>query len=180
MNRVPGFLTLLAFLLCLPAANLLVLRWGTHCIPRGPCMVSVAPGLEAPSGVLLVGLALVLRDFVQRELGRAWALAAVAAGVLLSAALAPPTLVLASASAYLVSELADFAAYTAVERHGFLWAVAVSGAVGLVLDSACFLWLAFGSLEHLAGQVVGKGLMLGLALGVLQVLRPRGVPASVR
>jgi hypothetical protein len=34
--------------------------------------------------------------------------------------------------------------------------VILSGIAGAVIDSAVFLWLAFGSLDFLAGQVVGK------------------------
>ena len=47
---------------------------GTFCVPDGPCMIPVAPGIMAPSGVLMVGLAFVLRDVVQRELGAKYAL----------------------------------------------------------------------------------------------------------
>ena len=32
--------------------------------------------------------------------------------------------------------------------------------IGLVVDSIIFLWLAFGSLDFFAGQVVGKALMV--------------------
>jgi hypothetical protein len=39
-----------------------------------------------------------------------------------------------------------------------------------------FLWLAFGSLEFLVGQVVGKAWMVGLALPVIALLR-RARPA---
>ena len=35
-------------------------------------------------------------------------------------------------------------------------AVLLSGLAGSVVDSALFLWLAFSSLEFLAGQVLGK------------------------
>jgi uncharacterized PurR-regulated membrane protein YhhQ (DUF165 family) len=35
-------------------------------------------------------------------------------------------------------------------------AVALSGVVGAVIDSAVFLLIAFGSLDYIAGQVVGK------------------------
>ena len=30
---------------------------GTVCVPNGPCLIPVAPGLMAPSGVLLIGAA---------------------------------------------------------------------------------------------------------------------------
>ncbi len=32
----------------------------------------------------------------------------------------------------------------------------LSCVAGAVVDSALFLWLAFGSLEHMQGQVLGK------------------------
>ena len=61
---------------------------------------------------------------------------------------------LASAAAFLFSEFADLAVYTPLERSRWLTAVAVSNVVGLIADSALFLWLAFGSLDFLAGQLV--------------------------
>ena len=68
-------------------------------------LVPVAPGLLAPSGVLTVGAALVLRDVVQRCLGLSWGLAAIAAGTVLSALVAPAALVLASGTAFALSEI---------------------------------------------------------------------------
>jgi len=171
--RAEGLLALLAFGLCIPAANWLIDHAGTVCVPDGPCLVPVAPGLMAPSGVLMIGLALVLRDLVQRRLGLAWAAGAVLAGAAASAALAPPALVIASAVAFLLSEFADLAVYTPLQRRGLVLAVAASGAVGLVVDSVVFLWLAFGSLDFLAGQVVGKAWMVVLALPFVHLLRRR-------
>ena len=43
-------------------------NFGTFCVPDGPCLIPVAPGITAPSGVLMVGAALVLRDLVQDPL----------------------------------------------------------------------------------------------------------------
>ena len=86
-------------------------------------MIPVAPGVVAPSGVLMIGLALVLRDLVQRSLGIGWALPAVLVGASLSALLAAPNLVLASGAAFLLSELADTAVYTPLQRRRFMWAV---------------------------------------------------------
>ena len=84
------------FLASIPLANWMILHVGTVCVPQGPCLVPVAPGLLAPSGVLTVGAALVLRDVVQRCLGLTWGLAAIAAGTVLSSLVAPAALVLAS------------------------------------------------------------------------------------
>jgi uncharacterized PurR-regulated membrane protein YhhQ (DUF165 family) len=171
--RIEGILALVGFGLCIPAANWLIGNAGTYCVPNGPCLVPVAPGLMAPSGVLMVGLALVLRDVVQRRLGVGWAAGAVLAGAALSAFVAPPALVVASAVAFLLSEFADLAVFTPLQRRGLVLAVAASGAVGLVVDSVVFLWLAFGSLDFLAGQVVGKAWMVALSLPLVALLRRR-------
>lgn len=179
-GRWVGAACLAGFALCIPAANWLIGHVGTVCVPNGPCMIPVAPGLMAPSGVLLVGLALVLRDLVQRRLGAGWAAGAVVAGGALSWALAPPSLVLASTAAFLLGEAADMLVYTPLQRRGLLRAVAASSAVGLVVDSVVFLWLAFGSLDYLAGQVVGKAWMVLLALPLLHWLRGRGPAAQPR
>lgn len=172
-QRLEGFLFLAAFGLCIPAANWLIGHAGTVCVPQGPCLIPVAPGLMAPSGVLMIGLALVLRDLVQRRLGFLWAAGAILAGAALSALLAPPALVLASAVAFLLSELADLGVYTPLQRHRFMAAVIASSLVGLVIDSAVFLYLAFGSLDYLPGQVVGKAWMVLLSLPMIAWLRRR-------
>ena len=127
----------------------------------------------APSGVLMVGLALVLRDIVQRRLGPLAGLGAIAVGALISATLAPPAIVLASVAAFLLSELADFAVYTPLQRRRFVTAVFASSVVGLVVDSLVFLHLAFGSLDFLAGQIIGKAWMVLLALPLMHLLRRR-------
>lgn len=163
------YLTFLAFLATIPAANWLIGHVGMTCIPNGPCLVPVAPGLMAPSGVLMIGLALVLRDAVQQLLGLRWAIAAIACGVVLSAAVAPPALVLASAVAFLLAESLDLAVYTPLRKRNLPLAVMASGAVGALVDSAVFLLIAFGSLEYLAGQVVGKLWMSAIAAVVLVV-----------
>jgi uncharacterized PurR-regulated membrane protein YhhQ (DUF165 family) len=130
-------------------------------------------GLMAPSDVLMIGVALVLRDLVQRRLGVMYSAAAVIAGAVLSAIFAPPSLVLASGVAFLVSEFADLAVYTPLARRRLIAAVVVSSLVGLVVDSVIFLSLAFGSLEFLAGQVVGKAWMVLLSIPFVQYLRRR-------
>jgi uncharacterized PurR-regulated membrane protein YhhQ (DUF165 family) len=171
--RVEGLIFLAAYVACIPIANWLIQHVGTVCLPNSPCLIPVAPGLMAPSGVLMAGLALVLRDLVQRRLGVAYGLAAIGAGTILSAVLAPAPLVIASAVAFLLSELADFAVYTPLQKRGLERAVAASSLVGLVADSLLFLWLAFGSLDFLAGQIVGKAVMVLLTLPAIHWLRQR-------
>ena len=173
LARREGLLFLAGFALCIPAANWLIGHAGTVCAPDGPCLIPVAPGIMAPSGVLMIGLALVLRDLVQRRLGISWAFGAILAGTALSALLAPPSLVAASAVAFLLSELADLVVYTPLQQRRLTLAVAASSIVGAIVDSVCFLWLAFGSLDFLAGQVIGKGWMVLAALPVVHWLRRR-------
>lgn len=156
-----------AFLATIPAANWMIQNVGTFCIPDGPCLIPVGFGLAAPSGVLVIGLGLVLRDMVQQLLGVRWALVAIACGVVLSAIVAPPALVLASAAAFLLSELADLGVYTPLRKRGLGLAVLASGVVGSVIDSAVFLLLAFGSLDFIAGQVLGKIWMTAIGAAVL-------------
>ena len=168
-----GYLALVAFAATIPAANWMIGNVGTVCVPNGPCLIPVAPGLMAPSGVLMIGLALVLRDLVHETLGWRFAAAAIVAGAALSAFVAPPALVVASGIAFLLSEAADLAVYSPLRRRRIWLAVLASGVAGALVDSAVFLQLAFGSLDHLSGQVVGKVLMSALAVPILVVLRRR-------
>lgn len=164
-----GIIALIAYALTIPAANWLIGNVGTMCIPNGPCLIPVGFGLVAPSGVLMIGAALVLRDLVQRSLGWKWGLGAIAMGAVLSWFVAAPGLVVASAAAFAFSELADFAVYTPLAKKRLWLAVAASGAVGALVDSVLFLWLAFGTLDLLAGQVVGK-LLVTCAAGLVLFL----------
>jgi uncharacterized PurR-regulated membrane protein YhhQ (DUF165 family) len=118
-------------------------------------------------------VALVLRDLVQRRLGVGYSAAAVIAGAIVSAGLAPPALVIASGVAFLLSEFADLAVYTPLARRQLVGAVVASSMVGLVVDSIVFLWLAFGSLTFLPGQVLGKAWMVLLSIPFVIYLRLR-------
>jgi len=129
-------------------------------------IVPVGFGLYAPAGVYFVGLAFTFRDLTHDALGTRAVFAAILIGAALSA-LISPALAVASGTAFLVSELADLAVYAPLRRRRWLLAVVASNAVGLVVDSALFLALAFGSLDFLAGQVVGKAWMTALAVLLL-------------
>jgi uncharacterized PurR-regulated membrane protein YhhQ (DUF165 family) len=170
---VEGIVYVVLFGLTIPAANWLIGHAGTECAPNGPCVIPVAPGLMAPSGVTMIGLALVLRDLVQRRLGVGIAIVAINVGAALSAVIAPPALVIASTVAFLMSEFADLAVYTPLARRGLVAAVVASSMVGLVVDSIVFLYLAFGSLDFLLGQIVGKAWMVVASIPFVAWLRRR-------
>lgn len=157
-------------------ANWFIAHVGVQEFDGGPHTIPVGFGLAAPSGVLWVGVALTLRDVVQASLGRH----AVVGAILVAAALSylvAPAFALASAAAFLVSEAFDLLVYTPLAEGG-RWAAAigVSNTVGAVVDSLLFLWLAFGSVALLSGQVVGKLWMTVAALLVLPLVRRRLVP----
>jgi uncharacterized PurR-regulated membrane protein YhhQ (DUF165 family) len=172
-RRFEGLVFLVLFGACIPGANWLIGNFGSVCVPEGPCLIPVAPGIAAPSGVLMIGLALVLRDLVQRRLGLYWSTGAIVAGSALSALLAPPNLVYASAAAFLLSEFTDLLVFTPLQRRRLVLAVLVSGLAGLLVDSVVFLYLAFGDLSFLVGQVIGKAWMVLLSLPVIRWLRER-------
>ena len=153
-----------AYVACIPLANWMISEFG---------IVPIGLGLMAPAGVFAAGLAFGARDLVQRVAGKAWALAAIATGVLLSLLVASPTLALASAAAFAVSELLDMAVFTPLQGRSLAGAVILSNTVGAIADSVVFLLLAFGSLAFLPGQVVGKVLMILPALAVVLAVRRR-------
>lgn len=156
MRRI-GLVAALGYIATIFAANWLIEHVG---------IVPVGFGLMAPAGVYAVGVAFTLRDIVQRTLGREWTVVAILIGAALSY-LVSPAFAIASGVAFLVSEFADFAVYTPLERRSWLGAVTLSNTVGLTLDSVLFLWLAFGSLAFLPGQIVGKAWMTLLAVLLL-------------
>lgn len=169
MKSKLGIAAFVAFIATIWLANWAVEHWG---------VVGVGFGLVAPAGVYFAAVAFTLRDTVHRNLGRAWVLAAIALGALVSYLVSDGvtipggvmSLALASGIAFAASELADLAVYTPIRRRGWLPAVAASNAVGLVADSALFLWLAFGSEAFLKGQVVGKAWMTLAAIGVIAIV----------
>lgn len=171
IRHLEGTIYFLLFLLCIPIANWMIQNVGTHCVPKGPCLIPVFPGLDAPSGVLLVGVALVLRDLVHRRLGISGAMTAIAFGAVLSITNSPASLIIASTIAFLMAELADLFVYHPLRKKYFIWAVVLSGLVGVVVDSVLFLQIAFGSQKYLAGQIVAKTYMIILAVPVMLYLR---------
>lgn len=165
-TRTIGLASATALVATVLAANWAIERYG---------LVPVGFGLVAPAGVYFAGLAFGLRDVVHDTLGRKAVLACIATGGLLSFAISPAFAV-ASAAAFILSELADFAVYEPLRERQWALAVLTSNLVGAVVDSALFLWLAFGSLDHLAGQLVGKtwASLAGVALvWVVRTLRRR-------
>lgn len=153
MNKYVAFLL---FMATVPLANYFIGNVGSVCIDNGPCLIPVGFGLMAPSGVLLIGLALVLRDWLQELTNWKWSAFAVALGAVTSWIFADPFIAVASATAFFTAEMLDLAVYTPLRKSGRTIAVMVSGVVGSFVDSVLFVYLAFGSVEFSAGNTLGK------------------------
>lgn len=169
MTRTLGLVAAALFVATVWLANWLLDTYG---------LVPVGFGLEAPAGVFAAGAAFTFRDVIHRVFGRPVVVACIVAGGLLSL-LISPTFAVASAAAFLASETADMLVYDPLSRRGrHALALGLSNTVGTFVDSMLFLWLAFGSLAFLWGQVVGKSWMTLLALVLLfptrELLRSRG------
>jgi queuosine precursor transporter len=152
---------LAAYILSIFAANAALAVFG---------LVPVGFGLMAPAGVFFVGLTFTLRDAVHERYGALGSTLAVLVGGAVSY-LVSPSFAVASTVTFLVSELADLAVYTPIRKRHWLTAVALSNVVGLVVDSALFLWLAFGSLEFIAGLIIGKLWVTLATVAVLAAVR---------
>jgi hypothetical protein len=135
-------------------------------------VVEVGFGYQAPAAVYAAGLAFVARDLLHEWGGRWAVLAAILVGAGASYTVSP-AFATASAAAFLASELVDWAVYEPLRRRRWWLAVAGSNVAGLVVDSVLFLWLAFGSLAFLPGQVIGKAWMTVAALAVLALVHRR-------
>jgi len=162
MYHVRKWFWFTVFVATVYGANWSLDKWG---------FVSIGFGQVAPAGVYVAGLAFTARDQLREASGRNLSLVAVAVGAVVSWWLEDiPRIALASGVAFVVSETADTFVYEPL-RHKWATAVLASNAVGLAVDSALFLWIAFGSIAHVQGLIVGKVLMTLVAVGSLAAWR---------
>ena len=116
------------YLLLIPAVNWSFAHTPTYVLPIG--------GAWTPFSIV-TGLVLVFRDLAQREVGHYIALP-LTIGIAISFAMAPPEIALASALAFAVSEMIDWAIFTFTKRplsKRILWSCGVSAP----FDTAIFL-----------------------------------------
>lgn len=142
--------------------------------------IAVGFGLTAAAGTFAAGMALAVRNVIQKTAGRLAVIAAILAGAVLSFALSAPAIAVASAAAVLLSEAVDFAVYTPLARKADLgdrrWSLAVTLASlsGSVVDTAVFLGLAFGAaaiLPAMPGQLWGKAITTAAVVILMAVIR---------
>jgi uncharacterized PurR-regulated membrane protein YhhQ (DUF165 family) len=122
-----------------------------------------------PPMTIFVGFVFVVRDFAQREIGH-YVLAAMGVGVALSYFMAGPDVAVASAIAFLISEMADWAVYSFSARplsQRVIW----SSVISTPIDTFVFLsMLDFFSITGAAVMTLSK--LLG-AIVVWWLIRRR-------
>lgn len=163
MHRLAIALATVAFVATVWLANWLIVHVGP---------IRVWPtDLLAPAGVYVVGLAFVLRDFIQYRSSRWLALGAIAAGTILSYLIVSHAIAKASAAGFLAAEAIGLLTFWALQRWSVVGAVLCAGVVAAALDSYVFLSLApqfIPGLDNVQtffeGQFVAKVTMSVLAI----------------
>lgn len=124
-------------------------------------------GLMVTAGTFAAAAALILRDAVNETGGWRWVVVAIAAGIVVSYAVADPMIAVASAVAFAGSELVDWAVFTPVRRRSLARAVLASSVVSAPVDTVLFLGIAFGwgavTWQAVLGQFLVKTAMAALA-----------------
>ena len=126
---------------------------------------------------VIVGFVFVLRDYAQREVGHKILLATLVAGVI-TYFMVDPAIAVASITAFVISEMADWAIYSFTKRP-LQSRILISSLVSVPLDTLAF--------QHLAGYLTPAAFtteVLSKALGVAVVwyllkLRTGNEPAVV-
>jgi uncharacterized PurR-regulated membrane protein YhhQ (DUF165 family) len=137
-------------------------------------LVALPDGTLWPPASLAVGFVFVVRDFAQREVGHR-ILLAMLVGAALSYWMAGPAVAAASAAAFLVSELVDWAVYSFTGRP-LSQRILLSSAVGTPIDSLVFL-AGVGLLSPAGMAAMTASKMLG-ALIVWWLIRRREAAAA--
>jgi len=139
----------------------------------------LGPWFSPVNAFFLIGLDLTLRDVLQEKLNR-WQLAGtIVAGGCVTWLVNPAAkhIAIASAVAFLVSAVADWATYSALRSKPWLVKSNGSNVVSAAVDSIVFPTLAFGSFmpQIIAAQFAAK--VLGGVVWSL-IIRPRLVANS--
>ena len=132
---------------------IVLVNWGFTVVPLIPIVGEMFPPMS-----LAVGLIFVLRDFAQREIGHK-VIGAMLIGGLLSYFMADPFVAIASVTAFLISESADWAVYTWTKKP-FAQRILISSIVSTPIDSAVFLAM-IGHFSILAVVLMTISKMIG-------------------
>lgn len=129
MTRIAAYKSTLLYIALIVAVN-----YGFSVVP----LVKLPDGTMWPPMSLVVGFIFVVRDFAQREIGHK-VLLAMLVGAALSYVMASPYVAIASAAAFLVSEVVDWLVYSLTKRP-LSQRILTSSLLATPLDSAVFLY----------------------------------------
>ena len=127
-------------------------------------------GTAIPPAIIAFGFVFVLRDFAQRAIGHS-VLLFMAAAALATFFLAGPEIASASVTAFVISELADWVAFT-VLRSSLRRRMLISSLISIPVDTAVF-FLALGILD-VHSLVVGVSVKMIATIAIWLYLTVRG------
>lgn len=116
-----------------------LINWSFAAVPTFPIPDYLGGGAFQPLAIV-TGLVLVVRDFTQREI-KHWVWGAMIVGLALSTLTSWITIVVASGTAFLISESVDWAVYTFSKRP-LSQRIMISSLASAPLDQIVFIWLA--------------------------------------
>lgn len=140
----------------------------------------VIPPIALPGGAvwppvsLLVGFVFVARDYSQREVGH-YVLVAMLVGAGISWFMASPQVAIASAAAFMISEVVDWLVYTFTKRP-LSERILYSSVLGTPVDSVVFLGM-IGFLSPVAAIIQTASKLIGAVIVWWLVRRREAVPA---
>ena len=109
------------------ASNWAIQHVGHYNGAHAPRTIPIGWGMEAASGVILVGVMISVRDALHEQVGIKGTLLAILIGSAISSSLAPPALAVASGATMVLAESADALVYQSLRRRGRVLAEASGG-----------------------------------------------------
>ena len=175
-RRPQPWMTIILALLFIAAAassNWAIENIGKDNGPSAPHTIPIGWGLDAPSGVVLIGVMITLRDALHERIRLRGTLVVIVVAAVVSASLAPASIALASGITLLAAETTDALVYQRLRRRGWLTAAPASNLVSAVVDSTLFLLIAFGfevARQGMWALTVGKAEASLITLAVLALV----------
>lgn len=166
-KRITAVICSAVYLFAIVLANVLADVFG---------LIPLIPGLplEVVAGTYAIGVVLLARNIGQDLIGRLPIIGLMAIGTVLSWFLATPTLAVASAVTFAISETADMAVYSPLRRRGWALAVMAAVVVSALVDSTVFIYLAGFpfTADSVLGQWIGKVLVTVVAVLITLSVKP--------
>lgn len=171
MNKTIQPLGISCFWVLIYVALIVLVNWLFTVVP----LIEMGGGDKWPPVALIVGLVFVARDFAQRYVGH-WVIVAMVVAAVISYFMADPFVALASVTAFVISEFADWLVYSFTKKP-FAQRILLSSIIATPLDTVVFLGiLGYLSAPAVLAMVASK--FVG-AIIVWYLVRRRGIRSAV-